>query len=184
MGLYGLKKPVEAGAVGAGIAIRNYALALAQDKTTTFAQQIENFISCTRESREKNPQIVMRNMRQFMSGMKNYLVKHGERGFEREVEKERSKLKSTEFLNLDTILEHVLYRLVVRPLRGHLQTLFVETYNRMGAIQLIADNIKYASVRPLSELGISVSKSHRFRFFHIMIPSRELFFLIIFNRTL
>lgn len=35
----------------------------------------------------------MRNMRQFMSGMKNYLVKHGERGFEREVEKERSKVR-------------------------------------------------------------------------------------------
>lgn len=34
----------------------------------------------------------MRNMRQFMSGMKNYLVKHGERGFEKEVEKERSKV--------------------------------------------------------------------------------------------
>lgn len=35
----------------------------------------------------------MRNMRQFMSGMKNYLVKHGERGFEREVEKERNKVR-------------------------------------------------------------------------------------------
>ncbi|XP_044730872.1 protein sprint isoform X2 [Chrysoperla carnea] len=144
----------ESGAAGAGIAIRNYALALAQDKTTTFAQQIENFISCTRESRETNPQVVMRNMRQFMSGMKNYLVKHGERGFEREVEKERSKLKSTEFLNLDAILEGVLHRLVVRPLRSHLQSLFVEFYTRTGAIKLLADNIQYANTRPLSELAI------------------------------
>jgi hypothetical protein len=31
-------------------------------------------------------------MRQFMSGMKNYLVKHGEREFEKEVEKERMKV--------------------------------------------------------------------------------------------
>lgn len=37
-------------------------------------------------------QIMMRNMRQFMSGMKNYLVKHGEREFEKEVEKERLKV--------------------------------------------------------------------------------------------
>lgn len=79
-----------------GAAIRNYALALAQDKSTTFAQNIENFIQCTCESRETNPQIVMRNMRQFMSGMKNYLVKHGERGFDREVEKERSKVSFLE----------------------------------------------------------------------------------------
>lgn len=36
----------------------------------------------------------MRNMRQFMSGMKNYLVKHGEKGFDKEVERERSKVSS------------------------------------------------------------------------------------------
>lgn len=38
---------------------------------------------------------MMRNMRQFMSGMKNYLVKHGEREFEKEVEKERLKVSHT-----------------------------------------------------------------------------------------
>lgn len=124
-------------------------------------------------------------MRQFMSGMKNYLVKHGERGFDREVEKERSKvspntfatklslkilinlrlkyliylqLKSTEFLNLDAILESVLHKLVVRPLRNHLQNLFVEHYTRTGAIRLLAENIQYASTRPISELAIKVSQ--------------------------
>lgn len=44
----------------------------------------------------------MRNMRQFMSGMKNYLVKHGEKGFDREVEKERNKVR------LNTILFTIL----------------------------------------------------------------------------
>lgn len=77
---------------GTGASIRAYALHLAADRSTTFAQNVENFISCTRESRETSPQVVMRNMRQFMSGMKNYLVKHGEREFEKEVEKERVKV--------------------------------------------------------------------------------------------
>lgn len=77
---------------GTGASIRAYALHLAADKSTTFAQNIDNFIACTRDSRETNPQVVMRNMRQFMSGMKNYLVKHGEREFEKEVEKERMKV--------------------------------------------------------------------------------------------
>jgi hypothetical protein len=77
---------------GTGASIRAYALHLAADKSTTFAQNIDNFIACTRDSRETNPQVVMRNMRQFMSGMKNYLVKHGEREFEKEVEKERVKV--------------------------------------------------------------------------------------------
>ena len=40
-----------------GAAIRNYALELAQDKSTTFAQNIENFIQCTIDSRETNPQV-------------------------------------------------------------------------------------------------------------------------------
>jgi Ras and Rab interactor 2/3 len=75
-----------------GASIRAYALQLASDKSTTFSQNIENFIQCTKESKERSPHVAMRNMRQFMSGMKNYLVKHGERGFEKEVEKERNKV--------------------------------------------------------------------------------------------
>ncbi|XP_071440940.1 protein sprint, partial [Hetaerina americana] len=142
-----------AGGAG-GASIRAYALHLAADSSTTFAQNIENFISCTRESRETSPQIVMRNMRQFMSGMKNYLVKHGEREFEKEVEKERLKLKANEFLNLDAILEGVMHRLVVRPLRQHLYCLFVDEYTRSGAIQLLAENIQFARSKAPNELGI------------------------------
>ncbi|XP_028169733.1 protein sprint isoform X4 [Ostrinia furnacalis] len=111
------------GVRGAGAALRAYALHLAQDKSTTFAQNIDNFIACTLDSKETCPQVMMRNMRQFMSGMKNYLVKHGEREFEKEVEKERLKLKPTEFLNIDAILEGVMHRLVVRPLRARLYAL-------------------------------------------------------------
>ncbi|XP_031341576.1 protein sprint isoform X3 [Photinus pyralis] len=147
-----------------GTAIRQYALDLAQDKSTTFAQNIDNFIACTCESKEVNPQVVMRNMRQFMSGMKNYLVKHGEKGFDKEVERERNHLRSTEFLNLDAILEGVLHRLVVRPLKCHLQKLFLDHYTKTGAIRLLADNIQYASTRPISELAIKPK---------IMLPSES-----------
>lgn len=59
----------------AGASIRAYALQLAADRTTTFSQNIENFIQCTKEGKEASPHIVMRNIRQFMSGMKNYLVR-------------------------------------------------------------------------------------------------------------
>ncbi|XP_049874840.1 protein sprint isoform X6 [Pectinophora gossypiella] len=114
---------------GAGAALRAYALHLAQDKSTTFAQNVDNFISCTLDSKETCPQVMMRNMRQFMSGMKNYLVKHGEREFEKEVEKERLKLKPTEFLNLDAILEGVMHRLVVRPLRSKLYSLLASWHS-------------------------------------------------------
>ncbi|XP_046663899.1 protein sprint isoform X2 [Homalodisca vitripennis] len=150
--LQALQRTREAG--GSGASIRAYALHLAADKSTTFAQNIDNFIACTKESREVRPQVVMRNMRQFMSGMKNYLVKHGEREFEKEVERERGKLKANEFLNLDAILEGVMHKLVVRPLREHLYYLFVEEYSNNGAISLLVDNIILARTKPLHELGI------------------------------
>ncbi|XP_012215187.1 protein sprint isoform X3 [Linepithema humile] len=139
---------------GTGSTIRTYALQLAADKTTTFSQNIDNFIQCTRESKEASPHVVMRNMRQFMSGMKNYLVKHGERGFEKEVEKERLKLRANEFLNLDAILEDVMMGLVVRPLREHVCQLFIDHYAATGALQTLAENIQHAQGKTIHELGV------------------------------
>ncbi|XP_037918513.1 protein sprint isoform X4 [Hermetia illucens] len=134
--------------------IRDYTLQLANDHSSTFSRNIENFIACTKESREPAPQVVMRNMRQFMSGMKNYLVKHGEGEFHQEVQKARSQLKSDEFLNLDAILEAVMHQLVVLPLREHLYGLFVDYYTRSGDIQLLVQNVKYACARNAPEFGI------------------------------
>ncbi|XP_025602606.1 protein sprint isoform X5 [Athalia rosae] len=139
---------------GTGSSIRCYALQLAVDKTTTFSQNIDNFIQCTKEGKEASPHIVMRNMRQFMSGMKNYLVKHGEREFEKEVEKERLKLKPNEFLNLDAILEGVMMGLVVRPLREHVYRLFVDHYASTGSLHTLADSIQHAHGKHIQELGV------------------------------
>lgn len=66
-------------------------------------------------------------------------------------------LKATEFLNLDAILEGVMHKLVVRPLKEHLYKLFVDEYTRSGAIQLLHENINYARTKPLYDLGIKVS---------------------------
>ncbi|XP_045499646.1 protein sprint isoform X5 [Colias croceus] len=140
---------------GAGAALRAYALHLAQDKSTTFAQNVDNFIACTLDSKETCPQVMMRNMRQFMSGMKNYLVKHGEREFEKEVEKERLKLKPTEFLNIDAILEGVMHRLVVRPLRSKLYTLLA-SWHAADVRQLHAAIERAQHATPL-QLGVKES---------------------------
>nr|XP_050859391.1 protein sprint-like isoform X3 [Vespula vulgaris] len=139
---------------GTGSTIRSYALQLAADKTTTFSQNIDNFIQCTKEGKEASPHVVMRNMRQFMSGMKNYLVKHGEREFEKEVEKERLKLKPNEFLNLDAILEGVMMGLVVRPLREHVYRLFVDHYASNGSLQTLAESIQHAQGKHVQDLGV------------------------------
>uniref|UniRef100_W8ANM9 Protein sprint n=1 Tax=Ceratitis capitata TaxID=7213 RepID=W8ANM9_CERCA len=139
---------------GPGELVRACTLQLAQDPSSTFARNIENFICCTKESREAAPQVVMRNMRQFMNGMKNYLVKHGEGKFHQEIEAARSRLKSDEFLNLDAILETVMHELVVLPLREHLYGMFVDYYKRSEDIQLLAQNVKYACGRCPADFGM------------------------------
>lgn len=139
---------------GPGDSLRAYTLQLAQDPSSTFARNIENFISCTKESREAAPQVVMRNMRQFMSGMKNYLVKHGEGKFHAELESARSLLKADEFLNVDAMLETVMHQLVVLPLREHLYNIFVDYYNRSEDIQRLAQNVRYACQREPVDFGI------------------------------
>lgn len=55
--LQALRNREQAGPKTVGAAIRAYALELAQDKTTTFAQNIDNFIACTCESKEDRPQV-------------------------------------------------------------------------------------------------------------------------------
>ncbi|XP_063591203.1 protein sprint-like isoform X1 [Penaeus indicus] len=137
-----------------GVAIKDYAIGLGSDTSTTFSRAVSNFITCTLESPERDPTVVTRNVRQFMSGMKNYLVTSGEKEFEAIVKKERSNLKATEFLNLDAILEDVLVRLVLRPLWDHINKLFVETYSANGSIQLLATNMKYARSQHYVRLGI------------------------------
>ncbi|SPP89245.1 protein sprint isoform X3 [Drosophila guanche] len=139
---------------GPGDSLRAYTLQLALDTSSTFARNIENFISCTKESREAAPQVVMRNMRQFMSGMKNYLVKHGEGKFHAELESARGRLKADEFLNLDAMLETVMHQLVVLPLREHLYGIFVDYYTRSEDIQLLAQNVRYACERDAADFGI------------------------------
>lgn len=142
-----------------GDGVEAYTLALAQDESSIFAKNIYNFIACTRESREKIPHKVMRNMRQFMNGMKNYLVKHGEKDFGCEVDKARAALNPDEFLNLDQILEGVMHQLVILPLKDYLYELFVDYYGSRGEIELIISNMKFAENKDPVAFGVKVSTS-------------------------
>ncbi|KAF6211424.1 hypothetical protein GE061_011936 [Apolygus lucorum] len=127
--------------------IRSFAFQLATVKRTGFGEKVDRFISCTMEDKRASPKIVMSNMRQFMTGMKNFVVALTEKEFKRT-------LTSTEYLNLYAILERVMHKLVVRPLKEHLYKLFVEEYSDTGAIQLLAENIKYARKHP-EDIGIT-----------------------------
>ncbi len=78
-----------------------------------FGATLRRFIECTIEAEECDPQVVIRNVRQFLNGIKNYLVKHGEAQLHELIEAERSRLNANEFLNIDAILEAVLHKIVL-----------------------------------------------------------------------
>ncbi len=42
---------------------------------TLFGRVTAEFIRCAKESAERDPRVLMRNMRQFMNGLKNYLLR-------------------------------------------------------------------------------------------------------------
>ena len=65
-----------------------------------------------------------------MSGIKNYLTKHGENRLENIIEREREKLHENEFLNVDAIIETALHKCVIKPLKQHVYSLFVHDYTR------------------------------------------------------
>jgi hypothetical protein len=57
--------------------IQNHVMLLAQPESgTLFARVTEEFIRCAKESPVQDPRVLMRNMRQFMNGLKNYLLRH------------------------------------------------------------------------------------------------------------
>ncbi|KAL1415969.1 hypothetical protein MTO96_028559 [Rhipicephalus appendiculatus] len=125
-----------------GSDVKSYIFKLVQERNTTFAMTIENFIQSG----------------SFMSGMKNYLLKHGEGQFEQLVQEEQSKLKPDEFMNIDAIIEVSLHRLVIKPLRRYLYQLFVKQYTQSGALKLLSDSMKYARTKTAQELGIKVEE--------------------------
>jgi len=98
--------------------------------------------------------VVMRNIRQFINGMKNYLVKHGEADFHQVVHQERDKLSCTEFLNLDAILEGALEELLVAPLHDHISRLWRAAAQRSGATQRLTEQFELARGRSAAALGV------------------------------
>ena len=74
--------------------------------------------------------VVNVQVRQFMTGIKNYLVKHGEGQLEDIIERERSKLGVNEILNIDSLIETTLHICVLKPLKHHIYKLFVDDHGR------------------------------------------------------
>lgn len=125
-------------------AIKNYVEDLTTKEDSILGQTVLQFIACTEDSSVDDPTLIMRNMRQVMNGLKNYLIITGEGEFFQLLKLERAKLSPDQFLDLDTILEEVMQNLIVRPLRKHLELIFIQDFTRSGCVQLLSKNITFA----------------------------------------
>lgn len=93
-------------------------------------------------------------IRQFMNGMKNYLLKHGEADFLLVVRRESARLAPNQFLNIDSIVEVTLQRLVIAPLKSHIYDHFIRQFNTLGSLKILSNNLKMAQTRSGAEFGI------------------------------
>ncbi|KAK6029653.1 Ras association domain protein [Ostertagia ostertagi] len=136
-------------------AIQSYVERLAEDESTVFGATLKRFIECTVQSEEADPSVVVRNVRQFINGIKNYLVKHGEGDLHGLIDQESSHLNANQILNIDAILEAVLHKLLLKRVKPHLYHVMVKDHSRAGGLQALSANIAYVRTLNLAELGFS-----------------------------
>nr|CDP98654.1 BMA-TAG-333, isoform f [Brugia malayi] len=139
-----------------GTKIQEYVERLSQEENTVFGATLRRFIECTFEAEECDPQVVIRNVRQFLNGLKNYLVKHGEGELHDLIEKERARLNANEFLNIDAILEAILHKIVLCPVKPHLYHLMIREYSKNGWLQALSENLTYVRTLSPEQLGFGV----------------------------
>ncbi|XGW03625.1 hypothetical protein V3C99_015087 [Haemonchus contortus] len=136
-------------------AIQTYVERLAEDESTVFGATLKRFIECTVQSEEADPNVVVRNVRQFINGIKNYLVKHGEGDLHGLIDQESSHLNANQILNIDAILEAVLHKLLLKRVKPHLYHVMVKEHSRAGGLQALSSNIAYVKTLSLAELGFA-----------------------------
>lgn len=89
-----------------------------------------------------------------MNGMKNYLIKHGEGEFITVVKQERARLKPNQFLNIDSILECALQKLIIKPLKHYIYEVLIRAHNGNGSLRILSHSIKLAQAKKPEEFGI------------------------------
>jgi len=89
-----------------------------------------------------------------MNGLKNYLINTGEGELFQFLKMERANLPADQFLDFDAILEDVMQKLIVRPLRKHLEIIFLKDFTQSGCLQLLSENITFARSLSLKDLNI------------------------------
>uniref|UniRef100_A0A0V0J926 FERM domain-containing protein n=1 Tax=Schistocephalus solidus TaxID=70667 RepID=A0A0V0J926_SCHSO len=112
--------PEEQNVNRSGHHIRDFVHALANDGECAFSKQVLTFIDCTKQRGYCSPHLTMQGVRQFMSGLINYLQNNPLDGIDVALKAEREELRGLNYLSVGKELEKVIQELILRPLHHHL----------------------------------------------------------------
>ncbi|KAF7638460.1 hypothetical protein Mgra_00002137 [Meloidogyne graminicola] len=135
------------------LVIQHYVETLSTDDQTVFGGALQRFVECTLLSREQDPYVVIRRVRQFLNGIKNYLVKNGEGDLHLVIERESDRLHADEFLNIDAILESVLTKILLVRVKTQLYRLMILENTMNGELGKLAANLTLVRSMNSEELG-------------------------------
>ena len=125
-----------------------YDLAASSDDDTDgndciFSKSINEFIKCINSSIEANPYAIMSNVRQFLNGMKNYLIKNSSERFLTLIDAIRQNLNSTQqVFNIDSLIEDCLENIVLIKLKHKIYYLLVDWLINNNMLCAFSSNIK------------------------------------------
>ncbi|XP_022091301.1 ras and Rab interactor 2-like isoform X1 [Acanthaster planci] len=124
---------------------------LASNKSSYFSMMMECFVQNIKDKEEKErPDILIRNIRQFMSGMKNYLFNRREP----EVDAAMDKYYNLTMAELDAIVESAIHHYILLPLKPEIYKCFINDHKESGALDILDHNIQLARAKTPVELGI------------------------------
>lgn len=133
--------------------IQRYVETLSTDDQTIFCATLQRFVECTLLSREQDPYIVIRRVRQFLDGMINYLTTSGEGDLLGLIQTESERLRPNEFLNLTAILEAVLDKILLIRIKAQLYRLMILESTKNGELGKLSENLALVRSMNPTDLG-------------------------------
>ncbi|CAH8507708.1 unnamed protein product [Dicrocoelium dendriticum] len=142
---------------GDGSAPRNYVCDLMREKSSPLANQINLFLECTRNSVNQGPYRTMQSVRQFISGITNYLLQNPKLGLPSAIELEKRQLSDFGFVNVGALLESSLQKYVLRPLHRHIIRQLRQEQIRHNELGPLQNTVQWLGATSPQEFGIPSS---------------------------
>lgn len=127
-------------------------MSLANDPNSNFSRLIKNIVD--KYANESDQSILLNQVRSEMNTLKIYLQSPKEKCLSELIDRERAKLRDTEFLNMDVITEDALYRTVLKQLYVTIMTSLIEHHRSNGNLDKMQTNLRIARSKSFRQLGI------------------------------